>query len=70
MADSGFIQMRLTQSGAQRVVWQQVSAGEVQGYLEVDGSAVLLAETYEMTVIAPQMLAAIPGLAIQSGGNA
>ncbi|EKD60451.1 MAG: hypothetical protein ACD_54C00735G0005 [uncultured bacterium] len=70
MGESGFIQMLLTQAGTQRVVWQQVSAGEVQGYLEADGSAVLLAETYEMAVVDPAMLAAFPALDAQTGGPA
>lgn len=70
MGGTGFIQMVLRQAGGQRVVWQQVEAGAVLGYVEADGRAVLLAETYEMAVVAPEMLAALPAADGQSGGAA
>ena len=70
MGEGGFIQMLLRQADGQRVVWQQVSAGAVLGYLEADGSAVLLAETYEMAVVDPAMLAALPAVDAQTGGIA
>ena len=70
MGESGFIRMLLTQGGGQRVVWQQVCAGEVLGYVETDGSPVLLAEIHEMAVVAPEMLAALPAADGQSGGPA
>lgn len=70
MGETGFIQMLLKQGGGQRVVWQQVEAGAVLGYVEADGSPVLLAETHEMAVVAPEMLAALPAADGQSGGAA
>jgi hypothetical protein len=70
MGETGFIQMLLRQADGQRVVWQQVEAGAVLGYVETDGSAVTLAETYEMAVVAPEMLAVVPIAAGQSGVGA
>lgn len=70
MGEGGFIQMLLRQADGQRVVWQQVEAGAVLGYLEADGSAVVLAETYEMAVVDPAMLAALPAVDAQTGGIA
>ena len=70
MGENGFIQMLLRQAEGQRMVWQQVSAGTVLGYVEADGSPVLLAETYEMTVVAPEILATLPIVEGQNGGLA
>lgn len=70
MGESGFIQMLLSQAGGQRVVWQQVSAGEVLGYLEADGAVLQLPEIHEMAVADPQMQAAMPPLVAQTGGGA
>lgn len=70
MGEGGYIQMLLRQADGQRVVWQRVEAGAVLGYLEADGSAVVLAETYELAVVDPAMLAALPAVDAQTGGIA